>query len=564
LSGLFGDLPHGAKVDGNHLFYGDNLTIMRNLPDQCVDLIYLDPPFNSQRNYNLIYKQATGLPVPEQAIAFCDAWELDAEKDQLARELPAVLAAADLPGDVVAFWTAWIQALRGTQPKLLAYLVYMTYRLLEMRRILKADGSIYLHCDSTANHYIKVIMDGVFGHASFRNDITWKRTGSHGDSRTWSRVSDHILFYTKGKKFTWNVPRAAHDPDYITTKYRHDDGDGRGRYRLDNMTSPNPRPNMTYAWNGFPPPTMGWRYKTETMKKLHDEGRIHYPKNKAGNLDYTKRPQLKRYLAEITGQVMGDVWSDIAPINSQGKERLGYPTQKPLSLLERIIKTSSNEGDIVFDPFAGCGTAIYAAHLANRRWIGCDIAILSVAMVRDVLAKRHGLIDSLHYRISGVPVSEDGARQLFADDPHQFQHWAVESVGGFCSMKRSNNRGVDGRLWFDTKEGLRSMVLEVKGGKLKPEFTRALTGVLARDKDAMLAGLICLELPTPGMLRDAADAGMIEYQGRHYPRLQLRTVAQLLDGRGFETPTVIRTMDRERQTVLPLPGSRGRQQTLAF
>jgi adenine specific DNA methylase Mod len=242
VSSLFANLPNGSEFAGNHLFYGDNLTIMRGMPDQCVDLIYLDPPFSSQRNYNLIYKQATGLPVPEQAIAFCDAWELDAEKDQLARELPGVLARADLPGDVVAFWTAWIQALRGTQPKLLAYLVYMTYRLLEMRRILKAEGSIYLHCDSTAVHYIKIIMDGVFGHGSFKNDITWKRTGTHGDSRTWSRVSDHILFYAKGKRFTWNIPREPHNPEYISTKYRYDDEDGRGKYRLDNMTSPNPRP----------------------------------------------------------------------------------------------------------------------------------------------------------------------------------------------------------------------------------------------------------------------------------------------------------------------------------
>jgi hypothetical protein len=321
---------------------------------------------------------------------------------------------------------------------------------------------------------------------------------------------------------------------------------------------------MTYEWLGFPPPVMGWRYKLETMQTLHDEGRIWYPKLKNGALDYTKRPQLKRYLEANSGKVMGDVWSDIAPINSQGKERLGYPTQKPLALLERIILASSNEGDVVFDPFAGCGTSIYAAHSARRRWIGCDIAILSVAMVRDVLAKRYGMIDGLHYRVSGIPVSEAGARQLFSEDPHQFQHWAVEAVGGFCSMKKSNDRGVDGRLWFETKEGLRSMALEVKGGKLKPEHTRALLGVLARDPDAMLAGLICLETPTPGMLRDVADAGMVTYQGRNYPKLQIRTVAQLLDGRNFETPTVIQTMERERQTILPLQGRHTAQPSLGL
>ena len=551
MSDLLKGIDKRSKAKSNRLFYGDNLTIMENMPSGSVDLIYLDPPFSSQRTYNLIYKQLTGLPLPEQEEAFCDAWELDPEKEEMARRMPIVLREYGADDSLVQFWNAWIKALRTTQPQLLAYLIYMTYRLLVMRRLLKPTGSIYLHCDSSAAHYIKVMMDGVFGHSNFRNDIIWKRTTTHSDSKTWSRVSDNILFYTKGKTFTWNTPREPHSEEYKATKYRHDDGDGR-IYRLDNMTSPNPRPNMMYEWRGFPFPEKGWRYSKETMARLDGEGRIWYPRHGDGSLDTSKRPQLKRYLTEMQGGVMGNVWTDIAPVNSQADERLGYPTQKPIALLRRIIEASSNEGDVVFDPFAGCGSAIYAALLSKRKWIGCDIAILSVRIVRDVLLKRYGMREGIDYEVAGVPVSIDGARDLFERDPRQFQHWVVEMAGGFNSTSHSGDKGVDGRIYFETSEGLRNMVISVKGGHLTPAYVRELRGVLERDGDSILGGFICLEEPTKGMVQEAARAGMYTYRGKAYPRLQIRTAEELLDGRTFETPSRVETLGWEKQQTLPL------------
>lgn len=250
--------------------------------------------------------------------------------------------------------------------------------------------------------------------------------------------------------------------------------------------------------------------------------------------------------------MLGDVWTDIDRLNQTAKERLGYPTQKPLALLRRIITVASKPGDVVFDPFCGCGTAVAAAHLEGRRWIGCDIAILSVQLVRDLLFKRYGLKDGEQYEISGVPRSVEAAEDLFTRDPRQFQHWAVEQAKGFSSTKHSGDRGIDGRIHFETGAGLKNMVISVKGGKLNPSFTRELRGTFERDEDTEMGGLICLQSPTPGMLRDVADAGFYEYQGTKYPRLQIRTVADLLDGRRFDTPSRVETFHGEHQGVMPL------------
>jgi DNA modification methylase len=538
---------------GNQLLYGDNLTLMQDMPTASVDLIYLDPPFNSQRSYNLIYRNLTGAPVPEQEEAFCDAWEMDPEKEEMLRQTPDFLARHDVSPEVATFWGVWMNALRQTQPSLLAYLLYMSWRLVEMRRILKPTGSLYLHCDPTASHYIKVIMDSIFGHQNFRNEIIWKRTNSHNDSKTWGRVTDTILFYSRGRTFVWNTPREPLNPEYVADKYRFADEAGR-RYQLDNMTSPSLRPRMKYDWLGFPPPDLGWRYERDTMQRLHDEQRIWYPRRKDGSLDTTKRPRLKRYLDEMKGSVRGCVWTDISPLNSRAAERLGYPTQKPIALLKRIIEASSNPGDVIFDPFCGCGTAIYAAHETGRKWIGCDIAILSVRIVRDVLARRYGLREGLEYEVRGVPLSVEGAEELFAADKRQFQHWAVELAGGFVNARHSGDRGVDGRIWFETQDGLRAMVISVKGGKLQPAFVRELAGTMAAEANCEMGGFICLQEPTKGMRDAAAAAGLYTYRGQTYPKLQLRSIADLLAGRGFQTPSKVQTMGWQRQGVLALGG----------
>jgi len=531
----------------NKLYYGDNLTIMGGMPDSSVDLIYLDPPFNSQRTYNLIYTKLTGLPLPEQEEAFCDAWQMDAEKEEMARNMPVTLAEYGVTDDVVQFWTAWINALRNSQPRLLAYLVYMTYRLFEMRRILKPTGSIYLHCDPAASHYIKVMMDGVFGHGNFQNEIIWKRTSAHSSSKRYGPVHDVLLFYTKSDKFTWNPQYTPHDPEYIKNFYRHVDPNGR-RYRLSDLTAAGIRHGSSgEPWHGIDVSGKGnhWKFTIDNLETLDREGRIYWPK-KVGGV-----PAYKRYLDEMKGVVLQDVWTDIPPIGAQAAERLGYPTQKPLPLLDRIIRSSSNEGDVVFDPFCGCGTAIYSAQINRRHWIGCDIAILSVQIVRDVLMARYGLHDGEQYEITGVPVSLEGARDLFSRDTRQFQHWLVELAGGFCNSKHSGDLGIDGRLYFKTDKGLRSMVLSVKGGHVTPAFVRELRGTLERESTEM-AGFLCLEEPTKGMKEEAAKAGMYTLDGGKYPRLQIRTVADLLAGHVLETPARVRTLNWERQTRLAI------------
>ena len=280
-------------------------------------------------------------------------------------------------------------------------------------------------------------------------------------------------------------------------------------------------------------------------------------------------PRYKQYLSTSDGVLFQDIWAyqpgttgllegtnegfdeDVKWLDS-GNERLGYPTQKPIGLLNRIITASSPHGGVVFDPFCGCGTSIYAAHLNKRAWIGCDIAILSIRIVRDVLLKRYGLQEGVHYQVTGVPMSVDGAQELFKHDPHQFQHWAVELAGGFCSKRKSGDQGIDGRIYFQATNGLESMVLSVKGGHVTPAYVRELRGVLEREPNSKLAGFICLNPSTKGMRDEAAEAGMYNYLGKDYPRLQIRTVEDLLAKKAFDTPSRVQTMDWQKQTVLPL------------
>ncbi len=278
----------------NRLYYGDNLDVLRDsIADAWVDLVYLDPPFNSNAGYNVLFKAPAGQKSEAQIEAFEDSWHWT---ESAARAYEEVIRS---PHTEAATMLRAMRSFLG-ENDMMAYLAMMAARLIELHRVLKETGSLYLHCDSTASHYLKIILDGIFGAENFRNEITWKRTTTHSDSKTWSRVSDVILFYTKGKNFTWNTPREAHSEEYKADKYRHNDGDGR-LYQLDNMTSPNPRPNMMYEWKGFPFPQMGWRYSLETMAKLDSEGRIWYPTKPDGSFDASRRPRLKRYLSEMAG-----------------------------------------------------------------------------------------------------------------------------------------------------------------------------------------------------------------------------------------------------------------------
>ena len=306
---------------------------------------------------------------------------------------------------------------------------------------------------------------------------------------------------------------------------------------------------MKYVYKDFQgrewqPPQNGWRFNENRMRRLEKDNRLLFTKN-------TIRE--KYYLTErlAKGKQISNIWTDI-PIVAK-KESLGYPTQKPIALLKRIIQASSNEGDVVFDPFCGCGTAVYAAHLLGRKWIGCDIAILSVRLVRDVLWKRYGLTEDKDYEISGIPLSVEGAEDLFDRDPRQFQHWAVELAGGFSSTKTTGDKGIDGRIHFETEKGkLKNMVLSVKGGKLSPAYVRELRGTLEREPDTEMAGFICLQQPTKGMKEEAASAGVYTYLGKDYDKLQVRTIQDLLEGKGFDTPSKVPTLGWKSQIVMPI------------
>ena len=524
----------------NKLLYGDCLTHLREMAKWSVDLIYLDPPFNSNREYNSIYKDETGRLLPDQIEAFNDTWTLDAERERAIRSMPVLMREAGIDDDVTSFWKLWMNALRGTNPRLLAYLSYMTERLLQMKSVLKPTGSIYLHCDPTASHYIKVLMDAIFRHSNFRSEIIWKRTSAHSSARRPGPVHDCLLFYTMGDDYTWNPEHQDYDEDYIAKRFRKDEA---GRWFKDSdATGSGIRNGYTgKSWRGLNPTDKGrhWAYPPETMDQLDEAGHIYWPK-KVGAW-----PRLKQYLDELHGVSLQDVWTDIFPINSQAKERLGYRTQKPLSLMERIIGISSNPGDVVLDPFCGCATTLEAAHNLERQWIGVDIAIHAIKRVARIrLEERLGLAEGKDFVIDGVPCNMEGAQDLWGRDKYDFQRWAVEQVDGFVTSKRTADGGIDGRLYFGIygQRDLSSMAIEVKGGKhVNITHLRALRGVLESDV-AEMAGLITMhplgDVQRRNFERFAAEAGTLDVLGTSYDRIQLLTVPEILEGKKFHTPSV--------------------------
>jgi site-specific DNA-methyltransferase (adenine-specific) len=420
---------------------------------------------------------------------------------------------------------------------MLAYLSMMAPRLVELRRVLKPTGSIYLHCDPTASHYLKVLMDAIFSPANFRNEIIWLRTLSKGlMTKRLPNNHDVLLAYQKDECATWNNDAMflPYDEDNLeaktANKYRHRDPDGR-LYRLDNLINPNQdRPNLTYEFLGI---TKVWRWTKERMQKAYDDGLV--IQTRPGAV-----PQLKRYIDEQRGKSVGDIWTDIPPINSQAAERLGYPTQKPEALLERIIKASSNEGDTVLDPFCGCGTAIAAAQKLNRRWLGIDITCLAISLIKHRLHNAFGDCIKENYEVVGEPVSVSDAAALAVDDPYQFQWWALGLVNARpVEQKKGADKGIDGRLFFhDDAETAKTkqITFSVKAGKLHATYVRDLRGVVEREKAAM-GVLLTMEEPTKPMRTEAASAGFYEspWQTKH-PRIQILTVGELLEGKSIDAP----------------------------
>ncbi len=528
-----------STTTANWLLYGDCLTFLREWKWDLVDLIYLDPPFNSNRSYNAIYKDATGRPLPAQIEAFCDMWQLDGHSERALQNLPKLAQQMNVSPVIVDILRIWANTLRQTNPQLLAYLIYMTERLIGLKSILKPTGSLYLHCDPTASHYLKITLDGIFGPANFRNEIIWKRTvrgfkGSQFLPRKFNTNTDTILYYANGKESVFRMDRVLepYSPEYLEQAFKLKDE--KGKYYLDvafNRRGAGARPNLCYEWKGFyPPHPSGWKVGRARMEELEKSGEL-----------VVQNDNLYRKIRPKAGKIRNNLWDDVP--EAKGDERLGFPTQKPLALLERIIQASSNEGDLVLDPFCGCGTTVEAAHKLERRWIGIDIAIHAVKRVSAVrLEDQLGLLAGRDYVLDGIPKDVEGARQLWEQDPWQFQKWAVEQVGGFVTAKRTADGGIDGRLWF-AGEGnrLEEMILEVKGGKPNIQFVRALAGV-RQQRQAAMAGLILLSSPSlvqrRNFEREMAGSGSVEVLGQSYARLQLLTVEEILAGKRFQTPGV--------------------------
>ncbi len=513
------------------LYFGDNLQVLReSINSESVDLVYLDPPFNSNADYNVIFggRKSGDAPPQAQITAFEDTWHWS---DESARTLQALY---EVNGDLAQLLDLLVRGLGHND--LSAYLVMMAIRLVELHRVLKPTGSLYLHCDPTASHYLKVILDKIFGIENHRNEITWKRQSAHSDAKKkFCDVSDIILYYVKSNKAKFKPQYGEHNPEYITKFYRHDDNDGRGLYQLADMASPNPRPNMMYDWLGFPYPDKGWRYQTDTMQQLHDEGRIYYPKLSDGTFDTTKRPRLKRYLNEQEGSIVTNVWDDIQQIGTHAKERLGYPTQKPLALLERILQASSNEDDIVLDPFCGCGTALHAAQKLNRNWIGIDITHLAISLIEIRLISAFPKIE---FEVFGTPKDFASAQDLAKRDKYQFQWWACSlvKVPPYQGKKKGADGGIDGLRYIsdldeNKRDIKRKIIVSVKGGdNVNVAMVRDLIGTMSTNK-ADLGFFVTLAEPTKAMITEATKAGFYRAaNGKDYPRVQIFTIEDLLSG----------------------------------
>lgn len=560
----------------NKLFFGDNLHVLRDqLGDASVDLIYLDPPFNSKRDYNLLFKTpkaakapkagngSAALPAEEpeaeygygeaQITAFEDTWHWGRQSEDEFRD---ILGHANT--DVAELMRALRSFLKEND--MMAYLTAMCVRLLELHRVLKPTGSLYLHCDPTASHYLKAVLDGVFGPERFCNEIIWKRTGAHSSARRFGPVHDVILFYRKSDRFTWTDLRLDYEDEYLAKYYKYNDGDGRLYWR-NSLTAAGIRKGSSgQPWRGLDPGAGGahWKFTIEKLDALDAAGLIYWPPG--GGF-----PQIKRFRDELKGVAIGDVWEDIDKINPVGNERLGYPTQKPLALLERIIAASSNEGDVVLDPFCGCGTAVHAAQKLKRRWIGIDITHLAVSLIERRLKDA---FPGIAFDVHGTPTDIAAARDLAERDKHQFQLWACGLVNAqpYQGGRKGADRGIDGLRYIEVGKGkTEKVIVQVKGGA---SVTRANIATLKGDVDREKAAIglfVTLAEPTREMTREASAAGHYEspFHGA-VAKIQILTIEELLGGRKPELPDLSRGAQTFKKAALEQGDAKKQQSDLGF
>jgi DNA modification methylase len=534
----------------NALYYGDNLDVLRHeIAGDSVDLIYLDPPFNSQANYNVLFKSPTGKAADAQIEAFEDTWHWG---EQAERAFSEVLAS---PATQAAELLRAMRSFLG-ENDMMAYLAMMAVRLIELHRVLKPTGSLYLHCDPTASHYLKLLLDGIFSPQCFRTEIIWKRNSAHSDGKQGrkqhGRIHDVIFFYSKSLENKWHPIYTDYGDKYVKSHYSLIDPESGRRFRAGDLTAAKPGGDTSYEWrikrpagnakqwqadlnDEYQNPRSGWDYEAirpyqgrywaysrANMEAFERAGRIYYPSSGL--------PNYKRFLDEMEGIPLQDLWTDIAPINSQAQERLGYPTQKPVALLERIIFASSSEGDLVLDPFCGCGTTIHAAQKLGRAWIGIDITHLAISLIERRLKDA---FPGVAFEVHGTPKDLASALDLAARDKYQFQWWAVSLVDArpYGGKKKGADGGIDGILFFRSdKDKTEKALVSVKGGEnVGVGMVRDLIAVVEREK-AAVGVLISLAMPTRAMEREAAAAGLFEGPFESVPKIQIITLAELFQG----------------------------------
>lgn len=505
------------------LYFGDNLDILREyIPDESIDLIYLDPPFNSQANYNVLFQSPTEEAASAQAEAFRDMWTWTEEAEWAYGET------MKLGGGVARIVDA-LRAALGTSD-MMAYLVMMAVRLEQLHRVLKPTGSLYLHCDPTASHYLKMLLDGIFGPDRFLNEIIWRRTNARGTTGRWPRIHDVLLYYSKGPEFTFHSQKTKADKAKLPhTLITGPDGQ---KYQTYEMTGPGltKTGQSGQPWRGFDPSIMGrhWGNTHATMDGWDAQGLIHWPQRNG----FPRRRAAELFDPDSRKVTVGDAWSDIDRLNQTAKERLGYPTQKPISLLNRIIEASSNDGDVVLDPFCGCGTTIEAAERAGRSWIGIDVAIHAIKVIEARMAER---LDRTDLNIEGMPRDYASAVKLAEKDKYQFQWWAnyLFDPHALREQKKGADSGIDGELFFPNGPGRPwgRMLTSVKGGmSVGPAMVRDFRGVLEREK-AEIGLFICLNKPTKAMQVEAASAGIADTVHGDLPRLQIVAIEEFFQNK---------------------------------
>lgn len=515
----------------NKLYYGDNLDVLRRyIKDESVDLIYLDPPFNSQATYNVLFKSPTGEHSKAQIEAFDDTWHWN---DSANIAFDDVMTSGNTSASEML---RAIKSFLGPND-MMAYLAMMAVRLIELHRVLKDTGSLYLHCDATASHYLKIILDATFGVANFRNEITWKRrvgmSSAVHKSNKFGICTDKIFFYAKTEKALFYPQYNRTDSDYqsyIEERFTSVDENGR-RFQPTSLVNPAHRPNLIYDYKGYKSPPNGWMITKDKMEQWDKEGKLYFPENK------NSRIRRKSYADELLGMPVQNLWSDIPEINARAQERLGYPTQKPLALLERIVSASSKTGDTVLDPFCGCGTALDAAQKLDRQWIGIDVTHLAVGLIEQRLAHRY---PAAKFQVIGTPGDLEAARDLFARSPHEFQLWACGRILAqpYKGGKKGADTGIDGIIYFkpDGKTTEKAIVSVKGGANVSVPMIRDLGHVVDRE-GARLGIFITLAEPTGPMKREAAGAGLYDVPGwRKVPKIQILTIADLFDRRQPDIP----------------------------